>query len=154
PLPPDITLFAGKPPGPIVIGGASAAAVNSITSAGGGISGRLWNYRNLFTGSDDVQLVRGKHQLSFGAWFERIQVNANSAARNYGAADFATLLTFLQGTTTNWVGVPNRTFMYWRSTHGAWYVQDVMQLRPTLTVRAALREQSTHGCNQKDVRAV
>ena len=148
-IPPNITLFAGKPPGPIVIGGASAAAVNSITSAGGGISGRLWNTRNLFSGSDDVQLVRGKHQIGFGAWLQRIQVNANSAARNYGEADFASLLTFLQGITTNWVGTPNRTFMYWRSTEGAWYVQDVMQLRPNLTLRAGLRHEFTNGWNER-----
>ena len=152
-LPPDITLFAGKPPGPVVIGGASAAAVNSITSAGGGISGRLWNTRNLFSGSDDVQLVRGKHQFSFGAWFQRIQVNANSAARNYGEADFASLLTFLQGITTNWVGTPNRTFMYWRSMEGAGYVQDIMQLRPNLTLRAGLRDEFTNGWNEKYGRA-
>src|SRR5205809_761372 len=152
-IPPGITLFAGKPAGPSVIGGASAAAVNSITSAGGGISGRLWNTRNLFSGSDDLQLVRGKHQLSFGTWLQRIQVNANSAARNYGEADFASLLTFLQGITTNWVGTPNRTFMYWRSTEGAWYVQDVMQLRPNLTLRAGLRHEFTNGWNEKYGRA-
>src|SRR6266446_7917471 len=152
-LPPDITLFAGKPPGPVVIGGASAAAVNSITSAGGGISGRLWNTRNLFSGSDDVQLVRGKHQFSFGAWFQRIQVNANSAARNYGEADFASVLTFLQGTTSNWVGTPNRTVMYWRSIEGAGYVQDVVQLRPNFTLRAGLRDEFTNGWNEKYGRA-
>src|SRR5881296_35244 len=152
-IPPDITLFKGKPPGCLAIGGASCAAVNNITPGGGGISGRLYNTRNLFTGSDDVQLVRGKHQLSFGAWVQRIQVNANSAARNYGEADFASLLTFLQGTTTNWVGVPNRTFMYWRSMEGALYIQDVIQLRPNLTVRAGLRDEFTNGWNEKYGRA-
>jgi len=152
-IPPDITLFKGKPPGCLAIGGASCAAVNNITPGGGGISGRLYNTRNLFTGSDDVQLVRGKHQLSFGAWIQRIQVNANSAARNYGEADFASLMTFLQGTTTNWVGTPNRSFMYWRSTEGALYVQDVIQLRPNLTVRAGLRDEFTNGWNEKYARA-
>src|SRR5881296_3559593 len=152
-IPPDITLFKGKPPGCLAIGGASCAAVNNITPGGGGISGRLYNTRNLFTGSDDVQLIRGKHQLSFGAWIQRIQVNANSAARNYGEADFASLLTFLQGTTTNWVGVPNRTFMYWRSMEGALYIQDVIQLRPNLTVRAGLRDEFTNGWNEKYGRA-
>jgi outer membrane receptor protein involved in Fe transport len=137
----------------MVIGGASAAAVNSITSAGGGISGRIWNVRNLFTGSDDVQFILGKHQLSFGGWFQRIQVKANSAARNYGEADFASLLTFLQGMTTNFVGTPNRTFMYWRSTEGAWYVQDVLQLRPNLTFRAGVRDEFTNGWNEKYGRA-
>jgi hypothetical protein len=153
PLPPDITLFAGKPPGPLVIGGASAAAVNSITSAGGSLSGRLYNFRNLFTASDDVQVIRGKHQLSFGGWFQRIQVNANSAARNYGEADFASLLAFLQGTTTNWVGTPNRTFMYWRSSEGAWYVQDIMRLRPNFSLRVGVRHEFTNGWNEKYGRA-
>src|SRR5712691_1074143 len=148
-LPPDITLFAGKPPGPMVIGGASAAAVNSITPAGGGISGNIWNNRNLFTGSDDVQLIRGKHQIGFGAWVQRIQVNANSAGRGYGEADFTSLLTFLQGITSNFVGVPNKTAMYWRAIVGAWYVQDVIQLRPNLTLRAGVRHEFTNGWNEK-----
>jgi hypothetical protein len=152
-LPPDVTLFAGRPSGPIVIGGASAAAVNSITPAGGSISGNIWNNRNLFTGSDDVQLVRGKHQLSFGAWVQRIQVNANSAGRGNGEADFTSLLTLLQGITSNFVGVPNKTAMYWRSTVGAWYVQDVIQLRHNLTLRVGVRHEFTNGWNEKYGRA-
>jgi len=152
-IPPDISLFAGKPAGCFAIGGASCAAVTSIALGGGSLSGRIWNYRNLYTASDDVQIVRGKHQLSFGGWLQRIQVNANSAARNYGEADFASVLTFLQGTTTNWVGTPNRTVMYWRSIEGAGYVQDVIQLRPNFTVRAGLRDEFTNGWNEKYGRA-
>src|SRR6266704_514339 len=152
-IPPDISLFAGKPAGCFAIGGASCAAVTSIALGGGSLSGRIWNYRNLYTASDDVQIVRGKHQLSFGGWLQRIQVNANSAARNYGEADFARVLTFLQGTTTNWVGTPNRTVMYWRSIEGAGYVQDVIQLRPNFTVRAGLRDEFTNGWNEKYGRA-
>jgi hypothetical protein len=152
-IPPNISLFAGKPAGCFAIGGASCAAVTSIALGGGSLSGRIWNYRNLYTGSDDVQIVRGKHQLSFGGWLQRIQVNANSAARNYGEADFASILTFLQGTTTNWVGTPNRSVMYWRSIEGAWYVQDVIQLRSNFTVRVGLRDEFTNGWNEKYGRA-
>ena len=43
--------------------------------------------------------------------------------------------------------------MYWRSTEGAWYVQDVMQLRPNLTLRAGLRHEFTNGWNEKYGRA-
>ena len=153
PLPPDLTLFAGRPPGPFVIGGTSAASVTSVTVAGTSITPTILNFRNLFTGSDDVQLVRGKHQFSFGAWFQRIQVNANTAARNNGEADFTSLQNFLQGFTSNFSGVPSRTFMYWRSTEGAWYVQDVMQLRQNLTVRVGLRDEFTNGWNEKYGRA-
>src|SRR5438093_11162595 len=58
-------------------------------------------------------------------------------------------MTFLQGTTTNWVGTPNRTFLYWRSMEGALYVQDVIQLRSNLTLRAGLRDEFTNGWNEK-----
>ena len=153
PLPPDITLFAGKPPGPMSIGGASAAAVGNLTPAGAGIAGHIWNYRNLFTGSDDVQLVRGKQQLSFGGWFQRIQVNVNSAPRSYGEAQFASLLGFLQGMTTQFAGAPNRTWMYWRSLEGAWYVQDVIQLHSNFTLRLGVRDEFTNGWNEKYGRA-
>ena len=153
PLPPDITLFAGRPPGPMSIGGASAAAVGNLTPAGAGIAGRILNYRNLFTGSDDVQLIRGKHQLSFGGWFQRLQVNANAVGRSYGEAQFASLLGFLQGITTQFAGVPNRTYMYWRSLEGAWYVQDVWQVRPGLTLRVGVRDEFTNGWNEKYGRA-
>jgi len=152
-LAPNLTLFAGRPSGPITIGGASAAAVNSFTPAGGGISGNIWNNRNLFTGSDDVQLIRGKHQMSFGVWVQRIQVNANSAGRGNGEADFTSLQTFLEGIPMNFVGVPNKTVMYWRSTVGAWYVQDVIQLRHNLTLRAGIRHEFTNGFNEKYGRA-
>src|SRR2546427_1085198 len=152
-LTPDLTLFAGRPSGPIAIGGASAAAVNSFTPAGGGISGNIWNNRNLFTGSDDVQLIRGKHQMSFGVWVQRIQVNANSAGRGNGEADFTSLQTFLEGIPINFVGVPNKTVMYWRSTVGAWYVQDVIQLGHNLTLRAGIRHEFTNGFNEKYGRA-
>jgi hypothetical protein len=152
-LPPDLTLFAGRPSGPLVIGGASASAVNAITPAGGSISGNFWNNRNLFTGSDDVQVIRGKHQMSFGGWVQRIQVNANSAGRGNGEADFTSLQTFVQGITSNFVGVPNKTAMYWRSTVGAWYVQDVIKLRRNLTLRAGVRHEFTNGWNEKYGRA-
>jgi hypothetical protein len=148
-----LTLFAGRPSGPIAIGGASAAAVNSFTPAGGGISGNIWNNRNLFTGSDDVQLIRGKHQVSLGVWAQRIQVNANSAGRGNGEADFTSLQTFLEGISSNFVGVPNKTVMYWRSWAGAWYVQDVIQLRHNLTLRAGIRHEFTNGFNEKYGRA-
>jgi len=150
---PGLTLFAGRPSGPVAIGGASAAAVNSFTPAGGGISGNIWNNRNLFTGSDDVQLIHGKHQMSFGVWAQRMQVNANSAGRGNGEADFTSLQTFLEGIPINFVGVPNKTVMYWRSTVGAWYVQDVIQLSHNLTLRAGIRHEFTNGFNEKYGRA-
>ena len=87
--------------------------------------------------------------MSFGVWVQRIQVNANSAGRGNGEADFTSLQTFLEGIPINFVGVPNKTVMYWRSTVGAWYVQDVIQLRHNLTLRAGIRHEFTNGWNEK-----
>ena len=35
----------------------------------------LYNRRNLYTFSDSVQMTKGRHQLSFGVWFQRMQDN-------------------------------------------------------------------------------
>src|SRR5258708_27926080 len=91
--------------------------------------------------------------MSFGVWVQRIQVNASAACRGNGEADFPSLQTFLEGIPINFVGVPNKTVMYWRSTVGAWYVQDVIQLRPNLTLRAGVRHEFTNGWNEKYGRA-
>src|SRR5260370_35072813 len=91
--------------------------------------------------------------ISLGVWFQRIQVNASSAGRGNGEADFTSLQTFLEGIPINFVGVPNKTVMYWRSTVGAWYVQDVIQLRHNLTLRAGIRHEFTNGFNEKNGRA-
>src|SRR5260370_8264128 len=91
--------------------------------------------------------------ISLGVWFQRIQVNASSAGRGNGEADFTSLQTFLEGIPINFVGVPNKTVMYWRSTVGAWYVQDVIQLGHNLTLRAGIRHEFTNGFNEKYGRA-
>src|SRR5258708_34094446 len=91
--------------------------------------------------------------MSFGVWVQRIQVNANSAGRGNGEADFTSLQTFLEGIPINFVGVPNKTVMDWRSTVGAWYVQDVVQLGHNLTLRAGIRHEFTNGFNDKYGRA-
>src|SRR5260370_16864628 len=90
--------------------------------------------------------------ISLGVWFQRIQVNASSAGRGNGEADFTSLQTFLEGIPINFVGVPNKTVMYWRPTVGAWYVQDVIQLRHNLTLRPGIRHEFTNGFNDKIAR--
>ena len=70
----------------------------AITAAGPNNAANVWNRRNLFTFSDDVQLTKGRHQISAGVWFQRIQDNENTASRTTGIAAFASLTTFLAGT--------------------------------------------------------
>src|SRR5262249_39144441 len=74
--------------------------------------------------------------------------NENTASRRLGAATFASLTTFLQGTTSNFQVVPNPSPLGWRSTLGAWYVEDVMKLRSNLTLRVGIRHEFTDGWNE------
>ena len=151
---PSLSLVTGLGPAGIVIGGgATTTGVASITSAGPNNAAGVWNRRNLFTLSDSFQVVKGRHQMSSGVWFQRVQDNENTASRRPGQATFASLTTFLQGTATNFQVVPNPNELGWRSLFGAWYFEDVIKLRRNLTLRAGVRHEFTNGWNEVSGRA-
>ncbi len=155
PFPADLSFVTGNGgPGGIVIGGGvTTTGASAITSAGPNNAANVWNRRNLFTWQDDLQITKGMHQLSFGVWFQRVQDNEDTASRALGQASFASLQTFLQGTTTSFQVVPNPTELAWRSFFGAWYIEDNIRLRRNLTVRIGLRDEFTTGWNEADGRA-
>jgi outer membrane receptor for Fe3+-dicitrate len=100
-----------------------------------------------------VQIVKGRHQISAGVWFQRIQDNENAASRQLGQASFASLTTFLQGTVTSFQVVPDPNELGWRSLFGAAYFEDAIKLRPNLTFQAGLRYEFTTGWNEESGRA-
>ena len=52
-------------PGGIVIGGGvTTTGGGAITSAGPNNASNVWNRRNLFTYSDGVQIIKGRHQIT------------------------------------------------------------------------------------------
>jgi len=156
-VPPNLELMQGLLPGGFTIGavGGGSSATGSFASGGAGQGGNHFGaaIRNLFTYQDDVQVIRGKHQFSFGGWAQQLQDNANSRDFQQGQASFSSLTTFLQGQATQFTGAPNATVLDWRQWEGAWYVQDNLQLRPNLTVRLGLRHEFTDGWNEKYGRA-
>ena len=154
PLPAGLSFVQGRTPGAIVIGGTTGAAAGAaLTNTGAATDDGSFVFKNIFTGSDDLQLIRGKHQFSFGGWVQRFRENSLQGSRQDGQAQFDSLLTFLQGTTSNFTAGPLVAVQYWRSTEGAWYVQDNMQLRPNLTLRVGLRDEFTNGWNERYGRA-
>ena len=155
PLPASLDFVTGEGPGGIVVGGGvtTTSGSGTITSAGPNNAAGVWNRRNLFTYSDDMQAGRGRHQLSFGLWFQWLEDNEDSASRQLGQATFSTLQTFLQGTTSTFQVVPSAHELGWRSFFGAWYADDTMKLTPRLTLRAGLREEFTTGWNEAQGRA-
>ena len=99
----------------MVNGGVTTTGLSGITSAGPNNAAGAWNRRNLFTFTDGVHINKGIHQISVGAWFQRVQDNEDTASRQLGQATFATLITFLQGTTSTFQVVPIANELGWRS---------------------------------------
>jgi hypothetical protein len=154
-FPSDLAFVTGPGgPGGIVIGGGvTTTGAAALTSAGPNNAANVWNRRNLFTYQDDLQITRGKHQISIGVWLQPVQDNENTASRQLGQASFTSLSTFLQGTSSSFQVVPNPTELGWRSKFGAWYVEDNIRLRRNLTVRLGLRHEFTTGWNEVRDRA-
>lgn len=154
PFPPEVAFVEGGDPGGIVIsGGLTTTGLAGITAAGPNNASDVVRVRNLFTWSDDLEITAGKHQISAGVWFQRVQDNANSATTTLGQVNFDSLQTFLQGTLSNFNITPSRTELGWRTLLGAWYVSDQIRLRPNLTAEIGLRDEFTTGWNEVAGRA-
>jgi hypothetical protein len=153
-FPANLSFVTGAGPGGIVIGGGvTTTGGGAITAAGANNAANVWNRRNLFTYTDNVQVTSGIHQWSAGVWLQRVQDNQNGASRQLGQATFTSLTTFLQGTVSSFQVVPNANELGWRSLFGAWYAEDAIKLRPNLTVRLGLRQEFTTGWNEASGRA-
>jgi len=145
---------AGHPVGAVVVGGSAAAnPAAQVSLAGSNIGSNLRIARNLFTYEDAVTLTTGRHQFSFGAWFQQVQANEDLALSQYGQATFTGLQQLLQGTVGNFLYDPAPTEMNWRSLLGALYAEDVMRVTPNLTLSLGLRDEFTTGWNEAHGRA-
>jgi hypothetical protein len=146
--------LTGLQVGAVVVGGSAASNPQaSIGLAGSNNGSNLSIARNLFTYEDRVTMTRGRHQLSFGAWFQRFQSNEVIALSQYGQATFASLVTFLQGTTSSFLFDPAPTKMYWRSLFGAFYAEDVFRVSSKLTISLGFRDEFSTGWNEAHDRA-
>jgi hypothetical protein len=153
-IPSNLSFVTGAQPGGIVVGGGvTTTGGGSITSAGPNNAANVWNRRNLFTYTDNVQITKGIHQITAGVWLQRVQDNEDTASRQLGQASFASLTTFLQGTSSSFQVVPSANELGWRSLFGAWYFSDTMKIRPNLTLVAGVRHELTTGWNEVSGRA-
>ena len=149
-LPAGLSWFVGLEPGGLNIGGGvqqSTGVVGSVTGAGG--SGVYEHgVRNLYTYADDFQLIKGKHQFSFGGWFQPMQNNSYGASSKAGSVSFSSLTGFIQGIASNFTAVPNPHELGYRMKMGAWYAEDNINLRHNLTLRVGLRHEFTNGWSE------
>ena len=144
----NLVFVQGKPVGSISIGASGLGNVGSFVGAGTNGAQQVETiHRNLFTYADDVAVVRGKHQIKAGVWFQRVQSNDDAADQRNGIASFADLTHFMQGQATQIVATLNPTEIGWRQFAAAWYVQDAMSLLPNLTLTLGLRHEFNNGWN-------
>jgi len=144
----------GKPVGAVVVGGSAASNPQAQVGLAGSNNGsNLDIARNLYTFEDHVTWLRGRHQFTFGAWFQKFQSNETIALSQFGQATFTSLTTFLQGTTSSFLYDPAPTAMNWRSLFGAWYAEDVIRATSKLTLSVGLRGEFSTGWNEAHGRA-
>ena len=144
----------GNPVGAVVVGGSAASNPQaSIGLAGSNNGSNLHVARNLYTYEDRVTWTHGRHQISFGAWFQRFQSNENIALSQFGQATFASLTTFLAGTASSFLFDPASTPLNWRSWFGALHAEDVIRVSPKLTVSLGFRDEFSTGWNEAHGRA-
>jgi hypothetical protein len=134
--------------GAVVVGGSQAS--NSPTQlglAGSNNGSNLHMARNLFTYTDQVTLIKGRHQITAGAWFQRLQSNEEIALSQYGQLTFNGLPALLYGT-ASFLYDPTPTPESWRSLYAAFFVQDAIRVLPSLTLTLGFRGESTTGWNE------
>ncbi|WP_263351208.1 TonB-dependent receptor [Acidicapsa acidisoli] len=151
----DVPPFiAGRGVGVVVVGGsATPNTSSSITSAGTNTGDNHYSIRNLFTEADSIAYTTGRHSITAGVWFERVQFNDDLALSQYGQASFSSLLDFLEGTISTFTAVPSPTDMDWRSLESAAFAQDQIRLTSRLSLSLGFRYEGTNGWNEANGRA-
>jgi hypothetical protein len=147
-------IHQGQPVGAVVVGGGTTLnGASQITNGGTNAGSNLHAVRNLFTGSDQLSYIRGRHTLTFGGWVQRIQSNDSLVQDQYGQVSFTNLQTFLQGQVSTYTYAPGFTPLGWRTTEGAAFVEDAIKVKPNLEVRVGFRAEFTNGWNESQGRA-
>jgi hypothetical protein len=144
----------GHQVGAVVVGGSAASNPQAqIGLAGSNNGSNLRVARNLYTAEDRATFVRGRHQISVGLWFQPFQSNETLALSQYGQATFTSLTTFLAGTTSSFLYDPAPTPLNWRSYFAAAYAEDVIRVKPNLTISLGFRDEYSSGWNEAHGRA-
>src|SRR6516225_4241755 len=145
----------GLPVGAVVVGGSAASNPQAqIGLAGSNNGSNLPIKRNIYTYEDRVTLTRGRHQFSFGGWFQQFQSNEKIALSQIGQATFPSLAQFINtGVTSTFLFDPAPTQLNWRSLFSAFYAEDVIRFSPRLAVSLGFRAEISTGWNEAHGRA-
>ena len=145
--------LAGLPIGAVVVGGSQASNPQTqIGLAGSNNGSNLHVARNLFTFTDQVSATHGRHQWTAGIWLQPFQSNENILLSQFGQMTFAGLGALINGE-ASFLYSPTPAPLGWRSLFGAFFAEDVILLRPRLTLSLGFRGESSTGWNEAHGRA-
>jgi carboxypeptidase family protein len=121
--------------------------VSGYFGVGGGSSMPGHFNRNLYQFSDDIDVIKGKHQLSFGANYMWLALNYLSTLYSNGQYQWSgssfsgdPLVDFMLGIgPTNVFNQGNPEWENWRMNYVGFYAHDTIKLRPNLTLNAGIR---------------
>ncbi len=147
-IPSNLIFLTGGNPGSMIIGGGATTVVASAYTPAPGTN-QATGARNHFTYADDLHITKGRHSWSMGVWVQRVQQNqAGAAQASAGNVAYPTVLAMLQDQPSQFIINRGPLGVGYRTTEGAWYVQDEMKLRSNLTLRLGLRDEMTNGWNE------
>ena len=120
---------------------AGAIDIGGMKRFGPQSSANLRLVQNVFSFSNDLTHVRGRHTLKAGALVERYQDNMVNPTFSLGIYRFANFSSFLRAAPATFIGLtPEAQFdRYWRFTLFGFYLQDDFQVTPRLTLNGGLR---------------
>jgi hypothetical protein len=97
--------------------------------------------QNVFSFSEKLVHVRGKHVFNFGGLVERFQINMLNPTFSLGIYTFPDVSAFLRNAPSNFVGLtPEAQFdRYWRITMVGLYAQDNYKLNQHFSLNLGLR---------------
>jgi hypothetical protein len=151
----NFNLLAGQ-----VIPGLGSIVITNLTpstqGAGYGPTSSLptWATQNIFTWSDDLFWVKGKHSLKFGTLMNYYQMDLYNQNPAKGQFSFSNLANFMSGTLNSIKSdippVPADAFRHYRfNTYGV-YAQDDYKVNARLTVNLGLRYEFATVASDRD----
>jgi hypothetical protein len=160
----SLCMIQGLPMGQVLVGGVGVSG--GIWSPYGSLAVEQDMVRNLFTYSDSLEIIKGNHQISLGAWFQRVQFNGLFISSAYAGVQFnggwtfvdnngitqqaTPLESFETGKATSLGGtfpIPPRASRQWE---GAWYASDTIKVTSRFTLTLGLRHEFNNGWKVND----